>query len=193
MSLDAIVARIEADSVAEAEALLTAARQEEEKALAAAGIAVEEKESRERERVQARLTELRRRLELHARREAERAVEHARRRLIDQAIAGAVEQLAGLPDDEYRRLIAAILKHSTLSGRVQVGVTERDRERLTDQFLAGCSTGERSFEFAPEHHREPGGVMLRSGRVAENATLTMWARLLHEELAMELAALLAKG
>ena len=193
MSVHAIVARIEADSVAEAEAMLAAARQEEEKALAAAAAELKEEERRERERAQARLKELRLRLELHARRESERAVEHARRRLIDQAVAGAVEQLAGLSDDEYRRLIAAILERSTLSGRVKVVVAERDRERLTDEFLAGCSVGERTFELAQEHHQDPGGVLLRSGRVAENATLTMWARLLHEELAMELAALLAKG
>lgn len=191
MSLEAIVARIEAEAEAEAEAVLAAARREEAEALAAATAELDDEEAREEERRTQRLAELRQRLELHARRSADRRVEHARRKLIDRALAEAVKRLAELPDDEYRKLVAGILAASRLSGEVEVVISRRDESRVTSEFLRKLSTGERSFVLSSRRHEEPGGVLLVAGAIAENATFSMLARLVHEGLAMELAGLLS--
>jgi len=191
MSLEAIVARIEADAAAEAEAILATARGEEEQEVAAAVAELDGEEAKEEERRRQRLADLRRRLELHARRETERRVEHARRTLIDEAVAVAVENLSRLSDEEYRRLVAAILSRSKLDGRVEVVINARDESRLTAEFLKSCSTGERTFVLSSRRHEQLGGVVLVAGPVAENATFSMLARLAHEGLAMELAGLLA--
>lgn len=191
MSLEAIVARIEADAAAEAEALVAAAREDQEEALAAAVAELDAEEDRENERRQQRLAEMQDRLELNARREAERRVEHARRKLIDEAIAAAVKHLYELPDEEYRELVAAILSGSQLSGQVEVVINRNDESRVTADFVKSCSTDERTFVVSSERHDQPGGVVLVTGQVAENATFSMLARLAHDELAMELAGLLA--
>lgn len=188
MSLEAIRQKIIKDAETEAERLLSQARHERKAALEETRARLTVRAEKDRGRLLENLRERKARMRENALRTEERSLLNTRRSLIDDALNRAVEDLVA--SREYTELIASFLKNCDFTGEVEVIISGNDRERITQSFLDSHSSSALSFRLSPESHSSSGGVILRSGKVSQNATLDMVASLVHEELVMELSQLL---
>lgn len=188
MSLEAIEKKIREDGKAEAERIEAEAEKERRKRLEEEKQKLESKLAHRQKRLKQRMEDRRRRLAAHERRGAEQRIQNARRALLDEAIDTAVERLASLDDEEYRKLLVHLLDTCTLAGEVEVLAAEADRERVTAEFLQEHSTDDRSFVLADESHSGRGGLVFRSGKISQNATFDMITGLAHDDLVMQLSA-----
>ncbi|MEA3266368.1 MAG: hypothetical protein U9P42_05425, partial [Candidatus Fermentibacteria bacterium] len=71
-----------------------------------------------------------------------------------------------------------------------VVICASDAERITRSFLKGLSTEKRQFVLAEDKHTDHGGILMRSGDISLNATLSMISELNHDAMVMELSRLL---
>lgn len=188
MSLEAIRQKIMEDAETEAEKLLSRARAEKKAALEETRARLAVRAEKDRARLLENLRERKARMRDNALRTEERNLLHARRSLMDDALNRAVDDLVASHD--YLDLIASFLRQCDLKGEVEVIISGNDRDRITQAFLDSHSSREMVFRLSTENHSSRGGVILRSGKVSQNATLDMVASLVHEELVMEMSSLL---
>lgn len=188
MSLEAILAKIENDAREKAASIIESAENERKEALHLVKADIKEKHHRDVERIRKKLHDTERRMKEHLHREMERALLSHRRHLVDRAIQDAVKQIAQAPD--YLKLIEALLAGCDLTGEVEVITAPGDGERITPDFLKSKSTGETTFSLSREKHSDHGGIVMRSGSISLNGTLSMIAELNHDEMVMELSRLL---
>ena len=116
--------KIIADAEAQAQEIL---RQHEQKAkeilddmLDKAGKAAEEKK---------------RRIISMAQLENRKALLQAKQQIIDEVFEKAKVALQSMPDEKYQNLIANLLKTSVLTGNEEVIISERDKNRITADFI----------------------------------------------------------
>jgi len=188
MSLEAILAKIENDAREKADGIVAEAEEEKNEALHKVRSAIKDRHHTDLERIRQRVELRSRRMKHHLHREMEKALLSHRRRIVDRAIEQAVRDIAG--DSDYMRLIEALLSGCDLSGEVEVITAEADAGRITEEFLKKASTGGTKFVLSSEHHGDSGGVIMRSGEISLNATLSMLAELNHDSMVMELSRLL---
>jgi vacuolar-type H+-ATPase subunit E/Vma4 len=188
MSLEAIRQKIIKDAETGAERILSQSRHEKKAALEEARARLAVRAEKDRVRLQETLRERKARMRENALRTEERVLLNTRRSLIDDALDQAVDGLVA--SREYTDLIASFLKNCDLAGEVKVIISGNDRERITQSFLDSHSSAALRFRLSSEFHASRGGVILRSGKISQNATLDMVASLVHEELVMELSRLL---
>jgi V/A-type H+-transporting ATPase subunit E len=188
MSLEAIRQKIIQDAETEAERILSQARHEKKTALEETRARLTVRAEKDRLRLLENLRDKKARMRENALRTEERSLLNTRRSLIDDALNGAVSDLVA--SREYTELIVSFLKNCDLTGEVEVIISGNDVERITQSFLDSHSSSSMRFRLSPERHSSRGGVILRSGKISQNATLDMVASLVHEELVMELSRLL---
>jgi len=188
MSLEAIRQKIIQDAETEAERLLSLARHEKKAALEEIRARLTVRAEKDRARLLENLREKKARMRDNALRTEERSLLNTRRSLMDDALNRAVDDLVASP--EYTGLIASFLGKCDLTGEVEVIISGNDGERITQSFLDSHSSPGLRFRLSNDRHSSRGGVILRSGKISQNATLDMVASLVHEELVMELSRLL---
>jgi len=188
MSLQAILAKIDADSKAQAAEIIQSANRECNDALHLVNSRIKEKHHRDTDRIKKKIEAASKQMENHARREMEKALLSHRRKIVDKTIEEAVMKIASAPD--YLTLIECLLNNCDLQGNVEVVICANDRERITPDFLKRMSTDSSHFVRAGEYHDDHGGIVMRSGDISLNATLSMIAELNHDSMVMELSRLL---
>lgn len=176
------------DAETEAERILSQARHEKKAALEETRARLALRAEKDRVKLLENLREKKARMRENALRTEERSLLNTRRSLIDDSLNRAVDGLVASRD--YTDLIASFLKKCDLGGEVEVIISGNDGERITRSFLDSHSSSALRFRLSTERHASKGGVILRSGKVSQNATLDMVASLVHEELVMELSRLL---
>ena len=133
--LDKITERIDADAKAEAGRILADAQAK------ADAIAAEwaEKARRETDDILARgkknAAERQERLASVARLEGRKKLLGAKQEMLGKAFDRALEQLLGLPEEEYVELRAAMAAKASVTGRESVAFSKRDRSRVGKQVV----------------------------------------------------------
>ncbi len=188
MSLQAILAKIENDAKEQAEEILEAARKDQKDALHQVKSRIRERHHKDAEKIRGKTDANLKQMSSHIHREMEKALLSHRRKIVDLAINEAVVKIASSPD--YLDLMALILKACDLQGEVEVVICSNDKERITTGFLKQISSNERQFILAGENHADHGGIVMRSGDISLNATLSMISELNHDTMVMELSRLL---
>jgi len=188
MSLDAILAKVEKDAQEKAGRIINEAGEEREKALHQVKSRIKESHHRDVERIRGKVESRSRRMKQHMQREMEKALLSHRRRLVDRAIEEAVKEIAKAPD--YLEIIRTLLGGCDLQGEVEVITAAEDKQKITEAFLGKASTGKTVFVLSEENHNDHGGIIMRSGKISLNATLSMIAELNHDSMVMELSRLL---
>lgn len=157
-----------ADEAAEQASAIRAAAEEKARAIRAEAEAKAARLKAESLAAAGRELELRRRQAAAEERLLRRqAVLAAKAELVGRVIAEAGKRLAGLPDEEYRALIARLIEESAPEGSVMAAVNHRDRTRLGAAFFkqvaADLSSRGRRVEFAlaAEPAEIGGGVKLK--------------------------------
>jgi vacuolar-type H+-ATPase subunit E/Vma4 len=190
MSLEKIISRIKGEAGQRSEAIRDAAEKNKNAILKDHAEELEVRHKRDIEKAENRIIEDRKKKEFHARREASRTVMNARRAMMDAAIEKAVSNLAESGDTEYLGMIKCLLNSCDLKGKVNVIISPSDEDRITPSYLREHSSPEREFMLSEERHSEKGGIILNTGKISQNGTFPMLAKLAHEELIMVLSELL---
>ncbi|HPF32127.1 MAG TPA: V-type ATP synthase subunit E [Candidatus Sabulitectum sp.] len=188
MSLEAILAKIEQDAREKADGILAEAEGEKNEALHKVRSSIKDRHHTDLDRIRQRVELRSRRMKHHLHREMEKALLSHRRHLVDRAIEQAVRDIAG--DKDYLNLIEALLSGCDLTGEVEVVTAEADSGRITPEFLRKASSEKTTFVLSADHHGDCGGIIMRSGDISLNATLSMLAELNHDSMVMELSRLL---
>jgi len=188
MSLQAILAKIGNDGKNRAEQIIQSARDEEKQSIHQVSSRIKERRHRDVERVKNRIEAHARQMDSHVRREMEKALLSHRRTLVDQAIKGSVKKIASASD--YLELIGVLLGECDLQGEVEVVICVEDSNRITADYLKKFSSADCQFALSKDNHTDYGGIIMRSGDISLNATLSMIAELNHESMVMELSRLL---
>ena len=225
--IEKITARIETDARAEAEKLLSegqeraAAVRAEYQAKAEAEAKAAAQAGREAAQRQAQ------RLESAAHMEAKKRMLAAKQECPDAAFEQAKKKLLALPDDQYADLLARMAVRAAKTGREEIILNAKDRERVGAQVAAkanallaeaaapeaagkaakaggkagnllskvvtGASAllqGTAMLTLAQETRDMEGGLTLRGGSVEVNCAFETELRVLREEMAAEIAAIL---
>ena len=134
--IEKITARIEADAKAEVAEILreaeekAAAIREQYKAQAASEAKAAEAEGKEAARRQAE------RLESAAHMEAKKRMLAAKQECLDAAFEQAKKKLLALPDDQYADLLARMAVRAAKTGREEIILNAKDRDRVGPQVVA---------------------------------------------------------
>ena len=188
MSLKAILAKIENDAKKQAEEIIKSARDEQKEALHQVKSRIKERHQRDAEKIKNKTEANAVQMSNHIRREMERELLSHRRKIVDNAINESVKKTASAPD--YLDLISLLLKACDLKGKIEVVICAADKDRITADFLSKSSSDKRQFVLAEENHKDHGGIVMRSGDISLNATLSMISELNHDSMVMELSRLL---
>lgn len=115
-----------------------------------------------------------------------------KKELIDASFAKAESVLAGLEDDDYLKLISAMLAKSASDGDT-VTVSANDKSRITADFIKKQSKKLGiSLTLGKEYGDFDGGIILTGGGVDKNLTLEVELKLLYDEIQADVAAILFK-
>lgn len=188
MSLKAILAKIENDGKKKAEEIINSAKKERKEILLKEKSILKERQGRDVERINRKVEAHMNQMSSHIVRETEKALLSHRRKIVDSAVKDAVQNVASTSD--YLELMASLLNECDLTGTVEVVICKDDLTRITDKFLEKLSSKNRKFVLAEDKHTDFGGIVMRSGDISMNATLSMIAELNHDSMVMELSRLL---
>ena len=188
MSLKAILAKIENDGIEKAEEIINSAKKERKEILLKEKAILKVRQSKDIERINRKVEAHLKQMSSHIVRETEKALLSHRRKIVDAAIDNAVKSVASSSD--YLDLMVSLLEICDLTGTVEVLICKNDTKRITDKFLEKLSSKNRKFVLAEDKHTDFGGIIMRSGDISMNATLSMIAELNHDSMVMELSRLL---
>lgn len=225
--IEKITARIETDAKAETAEIL---REAEEKAAAVRAQYEAQAKQEAEEAKKAGIEAARRqaeRLESAAQMEAKKQLLAAKQASLNEAFDKAQAKLLALPDDQYAELLAKMAVKAAKTGREEIILNAKDRERVGAQVAAkanallaeaaapeaagkaakaggkagnllskvvtGASAllqGTAMLTLAQETRDMEGGLTLRGGSVEVNCAFETELRVLREEMAAEIAAIL---
>ena len=190
--IEKITARIESETKAEVDAILREAEekaagiraeyqakaQAEAKAAAAAG---QEAAKRQAER-----------LESAAHMEAKQKMLSAKQACLDAAFTQAKKKILALPDAEYAELLAKMAVGASKSGREEILLNAKDHKRVGEKVAARANELRKGgkLTLSGEIRDMEGGLILREGSVEVNCAFETELRVLREDMAAEIAALL---
>lgn len=191
--IEKITARIENDGKAETSQML---KEAEEKAAAVLADYRAKAEAETAAAVEAGKEAAQRqaeRLESAAHMEAKKQYLAAKQACLDEAFQKAQKKLLTLPDDKYAELLAKMAVKASATGKEEVLLNTKDRKRVGEQVVAKANELLRrkgKLTLAEDTRTMEGGLTLRSGSVEVNCAFETELRVLRENMASEIAAIL---
>jgi len=197
MALEDILRKIRAEAEAEAEAVLRGAQGERDRMLEEANGRAKAAAERILSAGRARAEEAKRKELATASVEVRRIVLEAKQKVLDDVFEQALNRLAGLPDAQYRELLAGFAADGAASGKEEIVVSRRDRERLGEDFPDLVSRRLREtrnlpgeLRFSPRARPLRGGLILSAGDIELNMSFERTLASLRESLEPQVASLL---
>lgn len=169
----------------EARKIISSAEQDAERNVAAARQAASKQAEQERERIAA-----------SARMEGKKLLLETKQALITEAFDLALQRLETLSDEEFERVISALMVKLIETGSEQVIINEKDKRRLKPDFLlrvnqAAAKNGVACNVTMSDESRDiSSGFILKRGDVEINATFETLLRQWRDELSSEVAKIL---
>ncbi len=191
--IEKITARIESDGRAETSQLL---KEAEEKAAAVLSDYQAKAEAEAASAAEAGKEAAKRhaeRLESAAHMEAKKQFLAAKQACLDEAFAKAQKKLLSLPDDQYAELLAKVAARASKSGREEILLNAKDQKRVGEQVVAKANELLRrkgKLTLSEETRDMEGGLTLRDGSVEVNCAFETELRVLRDNMAAEIAAIL---
>ena len=180
-----IIAHIQADAAAQADAILAQAEQQ----------CAEIREGYERkakdayaEKIRAGVKANQDRLESVerlARMEGRKSVLALKQDMVSKSFDMAVDKLVDLPEEQYVALLAKLAAQASVTGDEQVVLNARDREKIGPAVVAAANA-----RLSDEVGAFRGGLLLRRGSIEANCTVELLVELCRGDMAAELAKVL---
>ena len=187
-----IIAHIQADAAAQADAILAQAEQQ----------CAEIREGYERkakdayaEKIRAGVKANQDRLESMerlAKMEGRKAILALKQDMVSESFDRAVGQLVNLPEDQYAALLARLAAQASVTGDEQIVLNARDRAAVGEKVAAAANErlGGGKLTLSDETGDFKGGLILRRGNIEANCTAELLVDLCRDEMAAELAGVL---
>ena len=187
-----IIAHIQADAAAQADAILAQAEQQ----------CAEIREGYERkakdayaEKIRAGVKANQDRLESVerlARMEGRKSVLALKQDMVSKSFDLAVDKLVDLPEEQYVALLAKLAAQASVTGDEQVVLNARDREKIGPAVVAAANArlSDGKLTLSDEVGAFRGGLLLRRGSIEANCTVELLVELCRGEMAAELAKVL---
>ena len=187
-----IIAHIQADAAAQADAILAQAEQQ----------CAEIREGYERkakdayaEKIRAGVKANQDRLESVerlARMEGRKSVLALKQDMVSKSFDLAVDKLVNLPEEQYVALLAKLAAQASVTGDEQVVLNARDREKIGPAVVAAANArlSDGKLTLSDEVGAFRGGLLLRRGSIEANCTVELLVELCRGDMAAELAKVL---
>jgi V/A-type H+-transporting ATPase subunit E len=187
-----IIAHIQADAEAQADAILAQAEQncasiraawdQKAKDAYAEKIRVGVKANQDRLDSMERLAKM----------EGRKAILGVKQDLVAESFDRAAEQLVNLPEEQYVALLAKLAAEASVTGEEEIVLNARDRaavgQKVVDAANAKLSGGKLTLSADTGDFK--GGLILRRGSIEANCTAELLVELRREDMAAELARVL---
>ena len=187
-----IIAHIQADAEAQADAILAQAEQncasiraawdQKAKDAYAEKIRVGVKANQDRLDSMERLAKM----------EGRKAILGVKQDLVAESFDRAAEQLVNLPEEQYVALLAKLAAEASVTGEEEIVLNARDRaavgQKVVDAANAKLSGGKLTLSADTGDFK--GGLILRRGSIEANCTAELLVQLRREDMASELAKVL---
>ena len=187
-----IIAHIQADAAAQADAILAQAENQ----------CAEIREGYERkakdayaEKIRAGVKANQDRLESVerlARMEGRKSVLALKQDMVSKSFDMAVDKLVALPEAQYVEFLAKLAAQASVTGDEQVVLNARDREKIGPAVVAAANAklNGGKLTLSDETGAFKGGLLLRRGSIEANCTVELLVELCRGEMAAELAKVL---
>ena len=187
-----IIAHIQADAAAQADAIL--AQAEQQCAEIRAGYERKAKDAYA-EKIRAGVKANQDRLESVerlARMEGRKSVLALKQDMVSKSFDLAVDKLVDLPEEQYVALLAKLAAQASVTGDEQVVLNARDREKIGPAVVAAANArlSDGKLTLSDEVGAFRGGLLLRRGSIEANCTVELLVELCRGEMAAELAKVL---
>ena len=185
-----IIAHIEADAQAQADAVLGEARQRCE----AIKARFDEKAARLysdriREGVKACQDQEDSALRI-SRMEARKSVLSVKQEMVEKSFDLAVQQIVALPDEKYTAFLANLVKKAGPAGNEEIILNAADRARVGEALLKAVNADGAKMKLSDETRDIKGGLILRRGSIETNCSVELLVELCRGELSAKLADVL---
>ena len=185
-----IIAHIEADAQAQADAVLGEARQRCE----AIKARFDEKAARLysdriREGVKACQDQEDSALRI-SRMEARKSVLSVKQEMVEKSFDLAVQQIVALPDEKYTAFLANLVKKAGPAGDEEIILNAADRARVGEALLKAVNADGAKMKLSDETRDIKGGLILRRGSIETNCSVELLEELCRGELSAKLADVL---
>ncbi len=187
-----IIAHIEADANARADAIL-----KEAEAKAAATREAYEQKAKEAyaEKIRAGVKANQDRLESMerlAKMEGRKAILALKQDMVNESFDLAADKLVKLPEAQYVAFLAKLAAQASVTGDEQIVLNARDRKAVGEKVVAAANEklSGGKLTLAPETGDFKGGLILRRENIAVNCTAELLVDLCRDEMAAELAGVL---
>ena len=187
-----IIAHIQADAKAEADAILAQAEQQ------CAEIKAEfDKKASDRysERIRSGVMACQDEVDSRVRidqMEARKGTLAVKQEMVALAFDKALEQLCNLPEEEYVAFLASLAAKASVSRDEEIILNARDRAAVGEKVVSAANNrlGSGRLTLAAETRDFAGGLILRRGNVEANCTAELLVELQRGDLSAEIAGLL---
>ena len=187
-----IIAHIQADAKAQADAILAQAEQQCAEIKADFDKKAADRYSeRIRSGVKACQDEVDSRVRIDQM-EARKGTLAVKQEMVALAFDKALEQLCNLPEEQYVAFLAALAARASVSRDEEIILNARDRAAVGEKVVNAANTrlGSGKLTLANETRDFAGGLILRRGNVEANCTAELLVDLQRGELSAEIAGLL---
>ena len=185
-----IIAHIEADAQAQADAVLGEARQRCEAIKARFDDkAARLYSDRIREGVKACQDQEDSALRI-SRMEARKSVLSVKQEMVEKSFDLAVQQIVALPDEKYTAFLANLVKKAGPAGDEEILLNAADRARVGEALIKAVNADGAKMKLSDETRDIKGGLILRRGSIETNCSVELLVELCRGELSAKLADVL---
>ena len=188
-----LIAHIQADAKAQADAILT---QAEQQAAAIRGDFDKQAEGVYADQIRAGVKSIQAQVDGEARiarMEGRKSLLAEKQQLVKESFQKAQEQIVSLPAEQYVPFLARLAAKAAVTGDEEIVLNAADRERYGEKIAAAANAllgekgaltlSDRTGDFA-------GGLILRRGAIEANCTVELLVELSQSELSAQVAQLL---
>ena len=185
-----IIAHIEADAQAQADAVLGEARQRCEAIKARFDDkAARLYSDRIREGVKACQDQEDSALRI-SRMEARKSVLSVKQEMVEKSFDLAVQQIVALPDEKYTAFLANLVKKAGPAGDEEIILNAADRARVGEALIKAVNADGAKMKLSDETRDIKGGLIRRRGSIETNCSVELLVELCRGELSAKLADVL---
>jgi len=189
MEAEQVVEKILSDALCEAEKIKKASDEKEAAEQAELTEQLDEYEKQTEVLAQKSGEERKMRLLAAARMEIAKDFLGEKRKILDEVFEQAKTQFTNLPDEEYRKVMAQLMKKAAQSGDEEV-IIDKKEKRINDELINQVNQrlgNKGNLKLSEEKGNLGANFILRRGKIKNNASLGVLLEQARKELEIELA------
>ena len=125
-----------------------------------------------------------------SRMEARKSVLSVKQEMVEKSFDLAVQQIVALPDEKYTAFLANLVKKAGPAGDEEIILNAADRARVGEALLKAVNADGAKMKLSDETRDIKGGLILRRGSIETNCSVELLVELCRGELSAKLADVL---